>query len=164
MKSNYKVILSWGIVFLWMIVIFLLSGTPAKQSTKESRGIIRGFIESGVKTTNYLGITDKHPNESNITKYVKRVDPIFRKCMHASVYFILALLVFNACYQTGIRGWKLYIYAITFSFLYACTDEYHQTFVKGRSGEVKDVLIDTLGSIFSMFLAYCCSRIKKKSS
>mgnify|MGYP004633929879 FL=1 len=34
-------------------------------------------------------------------------------------------------------------------FLYACTDEHHQTFVNGRSGLFLDTLIDTLGGFIS---------------
>ena len=29
--------------------------------------------------------------------------------------------------------------------LYSCSDEIHQLFIPGRSGEIRDVLIDTLG-------------------
>ena len=37
-------------------------------------------------------------------------------------------------------------------FLYACSDEIHQLFIPGRSGEILDVLIDTLGGITSIVL------------
>lgn len=30
--------------------------------------------------------------------------------------------------------------------LYACTDEYHQLFVPGRSGQLRDVMIDAVGA------------------
>ena len=38
--------------------------------------------------------------------------------------------------------------------LYACSDEIHQTFVAGRSGEVLDVLIDTIGGSLATYLYY----------
>ena len=163
MKSKKKILLSWLIVGLWMTVIFVLSGTPSKQSTKDSRGIIYKAVETSVEATNYLGITDKHPSESSYTKYVKMIDPIFRKCMHASVYFILSLLVFYALYQTGIRGGKLYFYTLLFCFLYACSDEFHQTLVPGRSGEIRDVIIDTTGALFAFLFSYLIlkRRVKK---
>ena len=40
---------------------------------------------------------------------------------------------------------KSIIYTIIFVFIYACSDEIHQLFVSGRSGEILDVLIDTTG-------------------
>ena len=41
--------------------------------------------------------------------------------------------------------------ALVAAILYACTDEYHQTFTRGRHGQVSDVLIDTFGA--ALFLA-----------
>ena len=49
-------------------------------------------------------------------------------------------------------------------FLYACTDELHQLFIAGRSAEIKDVLIDSFGSLTSILLCnfiYLKSNIKK---
>ena len=49
-------------------------------------------------------------------------------------------------------------------FLYACTDEFHQLFIAGRSAEIKDVLIDSFGSLTSILLCnfiYLKSKIKK---
>ncbi|HIU52150.1 MAG TPA: VanZ family protein [Candidatus Merdicola faecigallinarum] len=52
---------------------------------------------------------------------------------------------------------------ITYSFIigviYAITDEIHQLFVPGRSGEIRDVLIDGLGIIVGIILIY---QFKKK--
>ena len=39
----------------------------------------------------------------------------------------------------------LQISAVTVCCLYAASDELHQLFIPGRSGEVRDVLIDTSG-------------------
>lgn len=33
---------------------------------------------------------------------------------------------------------------------YAATDEYHQLFVPGRSGQVRDVVIDTVGGTLGL--------------
>ena len=39
------------------------------------------------------------------------------------------------------------VLCIIICFIYAGSDEYHQTFVDGRTGQFSDVLIDTAGSI-----------------
>ena len=36
--------------------------------------------------------------------------------------------------------------------IYASTDEFHQTFVDGRSGKSADVLIDTSGTVFATII------------
>ena len=59
---------------------------------------------------------------------------------------------------------KLILYSMLICFLYACTDEFHQLFVYGRSAEIKDVLIDSFGSLTSILLCnfiYLKSKIKK---
>ena len=56
---------------------------------------------------------------------------------------------------------KLFLLALCSSFLYACTDELHQLFVSGRSGQFTDVLIDTLGALFGCLLLLMIRRLRK---
>ncbi|HEX2359790.1 MAG TPA: VanZ family protein [Solirubrobacterales bacterium] len=67
---------------------------------------------------------------------------VARKLGHVGGYALL----------TTAWGWALrglvarpIAWAAAISFLYACSDEYHQTFVDGRAGTVTDVLIDSAG-------------------
>lgn len=46
--------------------------------------------------------------------------------------------------------------------LYACTDEFHQLFVEGRSGELRDVCIDSAGVILGIAIAAVVRSIKSK--
>ena len=47
------------------------------------------------------------------------------------------------------------------SFIYACTDEVHQLFVPGRSGQFFDVCVDTLGAFAGCLLILSLSYIRK---
>src|SRR5574344_195640 len=119
--------LSLMLVIIWMIVIFIFSNTPATKSTKESDVVVKGIVY----IFNYKG---------DIEVLVKPV----RKLAHFTIYLILGLLVINACrYYNPKDIIKL---SILICMLYACSDEIHQLFIMGRSGEVLDVMIDTLGS------------------
>ena len=82
-----------------------------------------------------------------------------RKVAHASEYLVFALLIINALKQSNIK--KTYIITIIICFLYACTDEYHQTFIDGRTGQFVDVLIDTSGSIIGCLLVILKNKIFK---
>jgi VanZ family protein len=42
---------------------------------------------------------------------------------------------------------------VLLAFAYACSDEYHQTFVDGRTGTVRDVGIDTIGIAIAVGIA-----------
>ena len=47
----------------------------------------------------------------------------------------------------GISRKKIFSLAIIFCFIYACSDEYHQSFVNGRTAQFSDSLIDVFGGL-----------------
>lgn len=73
-----------------------------------------------------------------------------------SEYFILVFLLYRAFKGTfRLSFWSLFFWPFSLTFLYAVSDEIHQLFVFGRSGNIPDVIIDTLGIIgFYLFLKY----------
>jgi hypothetical protein len=76
-----------------------------------------------------------------------------RKAAHILEYMILARLLARAF--TGTTHWpwrKIFAVSLACSFLYACTDEYHQTFVAGRVGSVRDVTFDSTGAWIALGL------------
>ena len=42
---------------------------------------------------------------------------------------------------------------LIFSIFYAASDEFHQTFVPGRDGNIVDVLIDSSGALVGILLS-----------
>ena len=48
---------------------------------------------------------------------------------------------------------------VLFGILYASSDEFHQSFVGGRSPEVRDVCIDSCGVLFGNFLVIITGKI-----
>lgn len=67
------------------------------------------------------------------------VDFLFKKTAHVCEYFILTILISRAI------GVKYAPQAIIYALAYAFTDEIHQLFVPGRTGMLRDILIDSLG-------------------
>jgi len=49
-----------------------------------------------------------------------------------------------------------------FCVLYAISDETHQIFVPGRSAQISDVLIDSVGAIVGILMYLVLARIKLK--
>jgi len=79
-------------------------------------------------------------------------DLILRKIGHILEYFILVILASRAAAGSILKiDKKSIILGILFSFLFAISDEYHQTFIHGRQGAPGDVGIDGLGMIFAAF-------------
>lgn len=52
---------------------------------------------------------------------------------------------------------------LVFCFLYACSDEFHQTFVPGRAGQFSDVLVDMAGVTAGLLFTLLVTRRRKGS-
>lgn len=113
------------LIVVWMIFIFIMSSFNADISSNQS-----GFI---------VNIISNIFNINNIDLLTL----IIRKLAHFTEYFILGLLLYN--YNKNI------LKAIIICFIYAISDEVHQLFIIGRSFQIKDILIDTLGSICGVY-------------
>ena len=160
-----KVVISWTLVILWACFIFYMSGMDTTESNTKSKGTLNQIVEKTVETTNGMGITDIHPSENRMKEFIDKYNYLFRKFAHASEYFILTILLLVALKNSGIVGKKIFIFTLLICFIYSCTDEYHQTFVIGRTGQFSDCLVDTLGGFIGCaiyYLIYKLIKIKKK--
>ena len=127
-------------------MIFLFSNQEAEASSRVSNSFVDNTVVKLYKVFDSNLSTDK---ENDIKEFL--FVPI-RKTAHFSSYFILGLLVLFTLREYGVKD-KVWYYAILICFLYAVSDEIHQLFVAGRSGEVLDVLLDTLGSSIAVFIS-----------
>lgn len=149
-----KKIISFIVLILWMIVIFSFSSADANKSTGTSDKVITTMIEIKDKITN----NETPNNEKEII--VKNSSFYIRKIAHITEYLILGFLMFNLLKQYSVTN--IY-YAICLSILYSCTDEFHQLFISGRSGSIRDVLIDSIGILIGTYL-YKLLFIKNKEN
>lgn len=76
-------------------------------------------------------------------------DLVLRKLAHASVFGLLTLLWFRAL---GPVTRHALVAAVGIAFLYAISDEYHQTFVDGRHGSPIDIGVDSTGIAAAVLL------------
>ena len=142
------------LVLLWMVMIFLLSNEEAVKSSKKSDGLIIKSVEL------FTGKSLSDQEKEKVLKYL--VFPV-RKCAHLSLYLILGILVISLLREYMVINTKLVLLSLLICFFFACSDEIHQLFVPGRSGEVRDVLIDTLGACLGVSFYYLVFRKKKMS-
>lgn len=120
---------------LWMAFIFYMSHQPAKISSVQSDNVVHVIKK----------VSKNEEIENNINSF------IVRKGAHMFLFCILAILFFGSAYN-GDNILKSVFIALLLAFLYACSDEYHQTFVVGRSGQFKDVLIDFSGAFIGVLI------------
>ena len=121
-------------------LIFYLSHQPATESNKLSIGIIEKIT----------GIVEK--TNLNIDLNIKNLNRIIRKNAHFFAYLILGILTLNGLKNSGIIGGRGFILALMICILYAVSDEIHQLYIPGRSGQVKDVVIDSAGAVVGILV------------
>lgn len=122
---------------LWMAVIFMLSHQSASISSGQS-GV---FVEQ-------LRHIAPSVDQQLLTFLV-------RKGAHIFAYFVLGILTFNALWRVDLSKLK-FNYPVGLSIivctLYAVSDEFHQLFVSGRSGEIRDIIIDSCAATVGVFI------------
>lgn len=129
-----------------MSVIFCLSNQPAIDSTELSDGFISNTIGNVYKLFN------KNISSDELSEIkVKYTHPV-RKMAHFTIYMILGILVTLLVREYNVSFNKCLFISLLVCLLYSISDEAHQLFVIGRSGEIRDVLIDTSGSFISIFV------------
>lgn len=145
-QINLYRILIIGIFFLWLIIIFYLSAMNGEKSNNKSKEIISKDLAVGTRIVSKIYNQSKNSTNENQQEKITEINAIFRKCMHGLVFFALSIIILAMLKTFGIKGKKVYIIAVLGAFLYACTDEFHQSFVSGRTSSFTDVLIDTAGA------------------
>lgn len=139
---NYKKVFSWFLVFLWMGLIFVQSHKVAAESNKLSKGVTEIIIET----------VEKISPDAELDISLSQLNHIIRKNAHFFSYLILGVLTLNALITSGGGGYKSIGLGLLICILYAISDELHQTFIPGRSGEIKDIILDSVGALVGIGL------------
>ena len=126
-------------------------------------GIIFGFSNQNGETSGGLSrkvtefIVEINPFNKNITEeqkelQIENLHPKIRKLAHFSIYTLVGILLMSLCMTYELKNIKRFFISLIFGIIYATTDEIHQLFIQGRSGNFIDVLIDTSGVLFGIIL------------
>lgn len=133
-------------ILIWMTVIFIMSNQQGEESGAVS-GSVSYQVVSAVNKVSHWNLS-----EQEMIARAQDIQYPVRKCAHMTEYAILAiLLVRHLCTYTSLRKQKRrWLFAWILTIAYAATDEYHQTFVNGRSGNPVDVGIDATGACIGL--------------
>ena len=159
-KKNLKDIVLFVIflilVVFWMGVIFKFSSANGEKSTGTSRSSLEKIIT----------LFNKNIDKQKLSEIVIKYDVVLRKFTHFSGYLVGGvLLYFMYFYLNKLVNYKLKkikMYSVITGSIYAMTDELHQHFVSGRSGEIKDVLLDTSGVIIGVVIVWAVITVIQK--
>ena len=150
----------WIITVSWIVMIFHFSNQSATQSSHTSNMVVNLLNELFS-----INIQD---------------DMIIRKVAHTMEFALLTIFSYVALSSTNkISNKTSYaespvklmrsdnemniVFTLWFAILNAIFDEYHQLFVDGRDGSIKDVLIDLIGIIIVLIVIRVAFTIYLKS-
>jgi len=151
-----KKILYWLPALFIMIIIFAFSSKPAEISGQSSMTIANRIYSI------YERITGRVKNDEERLRDLETVDHIVRKGAHITEFALLAAAMAWPLWISGLRRLRLALGTIGLTVIYAVSDEFHQTFVPGRSGEIRDVCIDAAGAVIGYFVFLTALNIRKK--
>lgn len=75
---------------------------------------------------------------------------------HFVGYFVMGLLAIRA-FARGLAqpaGGKAALCGVLLAFVYALSDEWHQSFVRGRVASLQDIAVDALGIVSALAVLY----------
>lgn len=160
MVKNKKIfIVKLLLVIMWLGVIFCFSSANSTETSNQSFGLSKLIVKFSLTASNYVHITNIELNDSNISEIASNIHPYLRKIAHFLEFFILSILVLLAIKETDLN--YNYSFTLLFCFLIAILDETHQLFVDGRAGQIKDVFIDSSGSLLYIIINKIYNYFKK---
>lgn len=141
MKLRSKILLIIGIII--NIFIWTNSLLPASLSSSQS-----GFVADIL-----------YPPFEDIIE-VNKFYQIIRKLAHFTEFMLLGI-VFSLFYLSIGKN-KYYFITLIHGLIVAIIDETIQLFIPGRAGLITDVLIDTSGVLFGLFIIILINKIFNK--
>ncbi|MDD5616173.1 MAG: VanZ family protein [Candidatus Methanoperedens sp.] len=155
MNNKFKIFLS--LTVLYALFIFYLSsqsnpGDPIsfleKMDSRELRNLIRSIDNSNFQFILYpLYLYSMYPD----------------KVLHAILYAGFGLLLYpvlkNSPYP--IMSKHALLFAIIIGTLYGASDEFHQSFVPGRSASIDDLYADSIGLTIAQTIIFIKGKLWK---
>lgn len=151
-EEKMKVNLLRGILIALLLATFFIIFNFSSQDAEKS-GNISGKVTE-VVTRQIKSIQKLDNTKKEETLY--RIEKIIRKLAHFSIYTLVGFLLMGLLYTYKLEDRKRILITIAMGVIYATTDEIHQSFIPGRSPQITDVMIDSLGvlcgALFNMLL------------
>lgn len=124
----------WLPMFVMMTLIYALSSMSSESVAEQVGPITSPLVVAQRNTTLFSGLSDLP----------------WLKIGHIVGYALLGVSAWRGFYLS--KHDTIWL-PVLICFLYACSDEYHQNFVPGRSGSLNDVALDTLAALAAIELA-----------
>ena len=135
-----RVILTWAITVAW-------AGQITFLSTSSYGASVTGWLLEDLLSSLHIHLA--HPTFLIVHFFV-------RKLAHCTEYGMFGLFLYHSFTFRQPESWntRSAVSAVVVAGLFSLTDEYHQSFVPGRTASIVDCGIDTFGALAGMLLLY----------
>ena len=135
-------------------MIFNFSNQDSEKSGSTSQKVTEA-ITKDIKSIQKL-------NKNEKAKVIDKIEDVIRKIAHFSLYALIGFLLMALFSTYNINEKNKIISTIIIGAIYAISDEFHQSFIPGRSGQVSDVFLDTLGvTVGGLFILLIIKLVNK---
>jgi len=138
--SYARVLMYWGAVLAWMMVISVLSTEPfsAANTNRYVDPVLR-FLFPHLDSAGFV-----------------LAHTIIRKTAHFVEFFMLGSLTYWASRRGRSPRWRpAWMWqALVLAIIYSVIDEAHQAFVPNRTSSLRDSAIDSFGAVLSQVIIY----------
>lgn len=136
--------------------IFIFSNQNGNISGDTSRGFTRKIVE-------ILRI-DKNLSETEKENLIENSQFIIRKFAHFTIYTIAGINIYGFFNTYNMKKKNKILSAVLIGVLYAISDEIHQMFSGERTPAIRDVIIDSCGVLFGIFIFLIINKVIKRKT
>ena len=145
-----RVVLLWAVTAAW-------AGTISVLSTGAYSSSVTGWFLSQIFLSFHIHLT---PHA------FARIHFLIRKLAHCTEYGVFGLLLYHSFEPRHPERWDTRgaFAALIIAGLFSLLDEYHQSFVPGRTASLVDCGIDTAGALLGMVFLYVARHLQGHAS
>ena len=149
-----------------IILIIALLGTFgiifgfSNQNAETSGGISQKVTKYIIKIIPQLQKLENMQKE----KIINQIEKIVRKIAHFTIYTLVGFLLMSLMITYKMKEMNQIGMSLIIGLVYASSDEIHQAFIPGRSAQLTDVILDTIGVLAGIFISILLVEIFRKFS
>src|SRR5574344_2071066 len=141
-----KKIIQRIIYTILLIATFIMIFGFSNQNSTISGGMSKRII---TKIADILPISAE--KKENV---IVNGEVVLRKMAHFSIYATVGLWSILLLNTFNIKDKNKIMICILIGMIYACSDEFHQSFISGRSAQITDVILETIGTSFGTLFVF----------
>ena len=134
-------------LFFWMVLIFRFSAETGIESHEISDQVTLLFCKVVHRFTGRDLVMSLTAHQYAV------LELCFRKMAHMGIYCMLSFSTMLVLFTFPLGMVFRMLASLIFCVVYACSDEFHQLLVEGRSPRALDVMIDSAGAVTGIIAA-----------